>query len=185
MSWIHTISNEDATGALKKSYDMAMDQRGKLSNIMQVQSLYPRAMQAHLDLYMAVMFADSGLSREDRELLALVVSAANGCSYCVRHHAEALGHYWKDEGRVQRLIDDAASVTLSERQNCMVDYARTLTLHPSEMQESDVDRLRRQRLRDEDILAVNLIVSYFNFVNRIALGLGVEYTEDEATGYRY
>ncbi len=185
MSWIETVDDEDATGPLRESYDLAKDRRGKLSNIMRVQSLNPEAMQAHLDLYMSVMFGSSGLSRMERELIALAVSAANGCPYCVRHHAEALEHYWKETGRVQRFIDDPASVDLSERQRCMVEYARALTLQPSEMNEDAVTRMRGQGLSDGDILTVNLVVSYFNFVNRIALGLGVEFTETEAAGYRY
>lgn len=185
MSWIRTISKGEASGQLKKIYDMVEDKRGKLSHIMRVQSLHPEAMQAHLDLYMTIMFGQSGLSREERELIALVVSAATGCPYCIRHHAEALQHYWKDEGRVQQLIDDPASVDLSERHRRMADYARALTLQPDEMDEGYIDGLRKQDLSDEDILAINLIVSYFNFVNRIALGLGVSFTEDEATGYHY
>ncbi|MFO8133128.1 MAG: peroxidase-related enzyme [Thermoplasmatota archaeon] len=185
MSWIETIDDEDATGELKESYDRARDRRGKLSNIMRVQSLNPEALQAHLDLYMSVMFGPSGLSRMERELIALAVSAANGCPYCVRHHAEALQHYWDDEGRVQRFVDDPAAVDLSERRRCMVEYARALTLQPSEICEDAVTRMREQGLSDEDILTVNLVVSYFNFVNRIALGLGVEFTEEEASGYRY
>ncbi|MDQ3522084.1 MAG: carboxymuconolactone decarboxylase family protein, partial [Gemmatimonadota bacterium] len=63
-------------------------------------SLHPAAMQAHMDLYMAVMFQRSGISREERELIAVVVSAANRCAYCVSHHAAALNAYWKDQERV-------------------------------------------------------------------------------------
>lgn len=185
MSWIRTVSEEDATGKLKEMYEQVKDRRGKLSNIMQVQSLHPEAMEAHLDLYMAVMFSRSGLTREERELIALAVSAANGCPYCIRHHAEALQHYWNDEGKVQQLAEDPTSVDLPERQRSMVSYARMLTLEPDGTNERQVEGLRARGLSDEGILTVNLVVSYFTFVNRIALGLGVEYSEDEATGYRY
>ncbi len=185
MSWIRTVSEEDATGKLKEMYEQVKDRRGKLSNIMQVQSLHPAAMKAHLELYLAIMFDRSGLSREDRELIALAVSAANGCPYCIRHHAEALQHYWQDEGKVERFVDDPSEVELSKRQRCMVSYAGRLTRKPDEVNERHVEELRVQELSDEDILTVNLAVSYFNFVNRIALGLGVAYSEDEATGYHY
>lgn len=185
MSWIRTVNDGDATGRLKEIYDSVKKRRGKLSNIMRVQSLHPEAMEAHLNLYMAVMFGRSGLSREDRELIALVVSAANGCPYCIRHHAEALMHYWADEERVQQFVDNPGSVELSPLRRCMVDYARMLTLQPDRVNERTVEKLREQGQSDEDILTLALIVGYFNFVNRIALGLGVSVTENEAFGYQY
>jgi uncharacterized protein YciW len=66
-----------------------------------------------------------------------------------------------------------------------MDYSRKLTSAPSEIGSDDIDGLRKQGLTDRDILRLNLIVSYFNFVNRIALGLGVEFTPEEITGYKY
>ncbi len=56
---------------------------------------------------------------------------------------------------------------------------------PSEMREGDVDRLRKAGLIDEEILDVALIASYFGFVNRVASGLGVDFDEDEVSGYKY
>jgi len=184
MSWIRTVGDADATGDLKEIYEEVQKRRGKLSNIMRAQSLNPEALRAHLDLYMATMFGSSGLSRMEREMVALAVSLANGCPYCIRHHGEALRHYWNNE-QVERFIDDPGTVELSERQRHLVNHARMLTLHPDEVDSDDIERLRMQELTDESILALTLIVGYFNFVNRIALGLGVSFTENEASGYRY
>lgn len=61
----------------------------------------------------------------------------------------------------------------------------TLTRSPAQVTRTDIEQLRRAGFSDEEILSINLIVSYFNFVNRVALGLGVEFTEEEAQGYRY
>jgi uncharacterized peroxidase-related enzyme len=56
----------------------------------------PEAMNQHLDLYMTLLFGKSGLSRAERELIAVVVSAANECGYCISHHAVALKNYWNE-----------------------------------------------------------------------------------------
>ncbi|RLF26716.1 MAG: peroxidase [Thermoplasmata archaeon] len=83
------------------------------------------------------------------------------------------------------MIKDYRSVELPERLKAMISYAFELTKTPWEMKEEDVFSLKNTGFSDADILAINLIISYFNFVNRIALGLGVEFTGDEVTGYRY
>lgn len=183
--WIRTVEEEDAGEPLARVYERIRRDRGKLSNIMRVQSLHPTAMQAHMDLYMAIMFGRSGLSREERELIAVVVSAANGCAYCVSHHAAALRTYWKDEARVRQAAEDHRVLDLPPRLRVMVGYAETLTRTPGAVAERHVEAMRDQGLSDDDILRVNLVVSYFNFVNRIALGLGVGHSEEEVGGYRY
>ncbi|MDD5779220.1 MAG: peroxidase-related enzyme [Candidatus Thermoplasmatota archaeon] len=185
MAWIRTIGDEEATGHVKSLYQKIVGQRGKLSNIMRVHSLCPEALAAHLELYQVLMFESDTLTREEREAIAVVVSAANGCQYCLRHHAAALRHYWKDEKRVKQLGQDRGSLELSSRLRAMLDYAEKVTLTPHRMQRGDVERLRAAGLEDGDILTVSLVAGYFNFVNRIALGLGVEWTPDEVDGYRY
>lgn len=186
MPWIETIDETNATGQLKDVYDEIANARGKLSNIMRVHSLRPRAMQAHMDLYLQLLFCRSGLTRAERELIAVVVSAANDCEYCVRHHGEALRAYWRDDARVEAVIDDyRTSGDMTPRRMAVLDYAVKLTTEPTAATEADVRRLRENGLSDLDILDVNLITSYFNFVNRIANGLGVDVTEDEASGFRY
>ncbi len=185
MAWIEVVGQEAAGEELRQVYEQLKKNRGKVANILAVHSLNPKAMAAHMDLYMAIMFGRSGLSREEREVVAVVVSAANGCDYCISHHAEALHHYWQDRDRLQKIIDDPQSESLAPRARALVAYALKLTEKPWEVVEDDVEGLRRQGLNDEDILAVNLVASYFNFVNRVALGLGVESTPEETTGYKY
>jgi uncharacterized peroxidase-related enzyme len=185
MPWIHTVAEPDAGEELSRVYSRVKKERGKLSNIMQVHSLQPKAMEAHMDLYRAVMFGRSGLSREEREMIAVVVSAANQCEYCVRHHAAALDAYWRDKARVEQFAADFRGMGLSDRLHSILEYADTLTRAPDSVTESHVQAMREQGLADEEVLAVTLIVAYFNFVNRIAQGLGVEATAEEVQGYRY
>lgn len=186
MPWIEFTGESDATGELKEVYDSIVRSRGKLSNIMRAHSLHPGAMRAHMDLYLQLLFSRSGLSRAERELLAVVVSATNGCEYCVRHHSEALNAYWKSDERVGAVIRDyRTSEDIDPRRLAILDYAVRLTKEPASVTEDDIRRLREAGLSDRDILDVNLITCYFNFVNRIAEGLGVEFSEEEARGYRY
>jgi len=185
MAWIRIVDDAEATGQLKEIYDQIRGKRGKVANIIKVQSLNPEAMKAHMDLYYCLMFGKSGLTRPERELIAVVVSAANRCIYCVNHHAEALNHYWSDEEKLQRLVKDVDFTDLPERSRRVLLYAVKLTLTPSDMDATDIDTLRQHGFKDRDILDINLIVSYFNFANRIATGLGVDVTPEEVQGYKY
>jgi uncharacterized peroxidase-related enzyme len=183
MSWIDEIEVSDADGKLAAMYAELVKKRGKVSNILKVHSLNPDAMEGHLDLYMTLMFGKSGLSRLEREAIAVVVSAANDCAYCVNHHAEALRRYIKDDETLEMLSTADGLETLEPRLSNIVRHAEKLTSAPGAMTESDLGELRAVDLSDRDILDLTLIVSYFNFVNRIAVGLGVDFSADEMSGY--
>lgn len=185
MAWIKVIEESEGEGVLREIYQDIREKRGKISNILKVHSLNPEAMKAHLELYVALMFENSSLTRVEREMLGVVVSSANRCEYCVRHHGVALNHFWKDEGRVAQLAEDHHGLDLEERHQRMLEYAIKLTKSPREVRKEDVERLREHGFKDEDILNINLITSYFNFVNRIVLGLGVTFKEEEISGYQY
>ncbi|HYH81368.1 MAG TPA: peroxidase-related enzyme [Longimicrobium sp.] len=186
MAWIRTVEPEAAGDELRAVYDRITGERGKLAAIMQVQSLRPRAITAHLELYQAAMFASGGVSRAERELIAVVVSATNGCRYCVSHHAAALMAYWNDETRVQQASENWRGLDgLPARERSMLDYAEALTRQPATVGLERVVAMRDAGLSDDDVLSVNLVVAYYNFVNRIAEGLGVELDPEEVGGYRY
>lgn len=184
MSWIDELDVDDAEGKLEAIYAELLKKRGKVSNILKVHSLNPEAMANHLDLYMTVMFGASGLSRAEREAVAVVVSATNECAYCVNHHAEALRRYIKDEETLELLMSADGLETLEPRLSNIVRHAEKLTSAPSAMTEIDLGELRAVGLTDNDILDLTLVVGYFNFVNRIALGLGVSFSTEELGGYK-
>ena len=184
MSWIDEVDVADADGQLESIYAELIAKRGKVSNILKVHSLNPEAMQNHLDLYMTIMFGKSGLTRAEREAIAVVVSANNDCAYCVNHHAEALRRYIKDDETLEMLMAADGLETLEPRLSNIVRHAEKLTSAPSAMTESDLGELRAVGLSDKDILDLSLVTAYFNFVNRIALGLGVAFTPEEMTGYK-
>ena len=184
MPWISVIDERKATGKLKEIYEELKEKRGKVGNILKVHSLNPQAMKDHADLYVTLMFGKSELTREERELVAVAVSTTNRCEYCINHHAEALNHYWKDKERIKKLIQDFKSLDLPLRIIKMFEYAIKLTKTPNSVNENDITALHECGFSDEEILNINLITSYFNFVNRIALGLGVEFTPAEVHGYK-
>lgn len=183
MSWIEEIEESAAGGDLAEIYADLIEKRGKVANILKVHSLNPTAMSNHVDLYMTLMFGESGLSRAEREAIAVVVSATNECAYCVKHHAEALSQFI--HGDVLNILVEADGLeTLEPRLSNIVRYAEKLTSAPGAMTEIDLGELRAVGLDDKDILDVTLIVGYFNFVNRIAVGLGVTYSDEEVAGYK-
>lgn len=93
MAFIKVIDHNEAEGELKIIYDDLVSKRGKLTEVHKIQSLNPESIIKHMDLYMTIMYNKSPLSRSQREMIAVVVSVANGCEYCQTHHAQALNHY--------------------------------------------------------------------------------------------
>lgn len=185
MAWIDVVNESEADERLRAVYEQIAKSRGKVANILKIQSLRPEAMEGHINLYRSIMFAPSNISRAEREMIAVAVSSANHCTYCVNHHAEALRHYWREPGRVDALIETGDAQDLAPRARAMLRYAIKLTREPAAMSASDVESLREAGLSDTDILDIAQVVAYFNFVNRMAVGLGVQFSENELKGYEY
>jgi len=81
MAWIKTIDPDDAEGPLKDLYGRAFKRAGRLWHILRLQSGNAEVLKASTDLYLAIMYGRSPLSRGQREMLAVVVSRTNGCHY--------------------------------------------------------------------------------------------------------
>lgn len=81
MSWIKVIDEPQADEKLKRAYDEVRAGRGVVANILEVHSLHPEVMTAHLTLYRELMFGRSELSRAEREIIAVAVSVVNHCHY--------------------------------------------------------------------------------------------------------
>ena len=185
MAWIQVVQEEQAQGRLREFYDKVVEYRGKVANIFKVHSLNPDAMKAHLDLYLTIMYGKSGLSRAQREMIAVVVSAVNECEYCIVHHSAALSRYVKDKSFVKQLSIDHTKAPLGHKDRAMLEYAVKLTKKLTDVEEEDVQSLRSAGFADEEILSITLVVSYFNFVNRIVEGLGVKLEQEGGVGYKY
>ena len=185
MAKIKVIQYQEAEGRLREIYDELIKKRGKLAEVHKIQSLRPESIVKHMDLYLEIMFSKSDLTRAEREMMAVVVSSANQCAYCQIHHAEALINYWKDEKKVRQLSQDYTKLNLNKLDILLCDFAKELTIRPGEPEKDIISKLKGEGMSDEALLDATLVISYFNFVNRIVLALQAEYTEEESTGYKY
>ncbi len=186
MARIEVIEYEESSGRLKEIYSDLIDKRGKLAEVHTIQSLRPESIVKHIDLYLEIMFTKSELSRAEREMMAVVVSKANGCEYCQIHHGEALKFYWKDNQKLALLRKDYKQAGLTYKELQLCEFAESLTLHPGLSEKNDpTKKLRKAGLGDSAILDASLVVSYFNFVNRIVLSLDVDLEADSGAGYKY
>lgn len=186
MSRKSIIQPWEATGRLKDIYDQLEEQRGQIAEVHKIQSLRPESIVKHMELYMEIMFSKSELSRAQREMIAVVVSVTNNCSYCATHHGSALQHYWKDVEKLRKLKADFREVDISEHEKALCKYAKEVTLRPQNLEEIDPTvALKEMGFSNTAILDATLVVAYFNFVNRMVLSLGVEIEQDEGKNYKY
>lgn len=186
MPSIKVIEANHASGELHEIYQEILLTRGKLANVHKIQSLNPATIRSHMQLYMDIMFSKSPLKRPTRELIAVIVSRTNGCFYCMRHHGEALLSYWKDEQKLQDLLSGMEAELLSDSELLLSRLAILMTQHPDSEKVLEINEsLKNLGFSDRAILDAHLVIAYFNFVNRIVLGLDVELELDEGKGYNY
>ena len=82
IAWIDTVPEQAASGEVKRAYERSGDAKsGKVDHIMKIHSLHPASLIDHLHLYKTLMFGDSPLTRVQREMIGVVVSAINRCEY--------------------------------------------------------------------------------------------------------
>lgn len=182
-AWIRIVEPEEAEGDLKAAYDATLSKRGALAAVHKIHSLHPETLTAHMALYMELLFGQSPLTRREREAIAVAVSRTNGCAYCVAHHSEALSRYEKSP-ELLAAVREGRWHALDARASRLCLYAERLTRDPASVRQSEIESLRGTGLDDRAILDAAQIAAYFNFVNRLVLGLGVG-LEAEREGYRY
>jgi uncharacterized peroxidase-related enzyme len=115
----------------------------------------------------------SRLRAEDRELIAVVSSAINECSYCVFNHTHSLGHAIGDRIRAQRIARDHHHVHLTEREEALADIAEKLSRKGTSVGETDFQRLRRVGFDEQAILEVLEISAFFAYANRLTAALSI------------
>lgn len=124
MAFIKVIEYKESTGELRRIYDHLIATRGKLADVHKIQSLNPPTVLSHMNLYKDIMFGSSPLKRYQREMIAVVVSVANQCEYCIKHHKEALLHFWKSERRVNALLQMSTEAELSPEEHSLCTYVQ-------------------------------------------------------------
>ena len=186
MSWIKEIPYDQATGQLKKIYDRVKGPNNNIDNVLSIHSLRPHSLIGHMGLYKNVLHnSNNTLPKWYLETLGVYVSSLNRCSYCVDHHAEGLKRLLQDDHKFQEiktcLLNDDVEAHFKYQFLAGLAYAKKLTLAHHTITESDIHVLRDQNLTDGEILEINQVVSYFNYVNRTVVGLGVN-TEGDIIG---
>lgn len=185
MAWVRVINPEEATGELRGVYEDVGRRRGTIANVYRAGSLNAEALRAHLDLYMALLYRKGGLTRAQRETIGVLVSSLNSCDYCVTHHSEALSRYEHSRSVEEISKGNLRAFPEGSKERAMLEYCVKLTERPATMGKEDVDDLRDVGFDDPEIVDINLIASYFNFVNRVVSGLGVELEQPEERTYKY
>ena len=174
MAFIKLINIEKSKGLLKKEYEMGMRRAGRIWNVLTIQSQTPEILRDSMRLYNSTMFGNSNVPRFDRELLAVVTSISNECEYWIRAHLFDLRSETKD----QKLVDDIAAnwkeSGLTEQQKAICYFAEKLTLNPGKIDNSDVQKIKEFGYGDKEVSEIVQIISYFNYINRVADGLGLE-----------
>jgi uncharacterized peroxidase-related enzyme len=186
MSWIDSVSKRQAQRRLRELYQRVAGPGGNVDNVLQVHSLRPHTLEGHMALYKAVLHhSGNKLPKWLLETIGAYVSLLNGCTYCVEHHFAGLGRLLKDNDRLRRIRRALETGIFEEvfdhREQTILHYARQLTLSPREVRETSIQKMRAAGLDDGEILEVNQVASYFAYVNRTVLGLGVT-TEGDVLG---
>jgi uncharacterized peroxidase-related enzyme len=120
-----------------------------------------------------LMAPSEGLSQAEREMVAVVVSAANDCLYCMTSHGYAVRVLLGDPVTAERITLDYRRAGLDARPLAMLDYAVKITRCPAECALEDVERLRKQGFGDTDIWDIAEIAAMYNYTNRLASATGM------------
>jgi uncharacterized peroxidase-related enzyme len=172
ITWLRVPVDGELPPEVLELHEAPLEKLGFVPNVLRVYALRPSHLLRWNDHYEELMKGDSGLSRAEREMIAVVVSVANRCRYCIAAHSAALRKLTKDAELADAIAADHASAPVEPRVRAMLDYAVKLTLRPAEMAEADVDALRVAGWTDEDVMDIAEVTGMFNLTNRMASGLG-------------
>jgi uncharacterized peroxidase-related enzyme len=150
----------------------SLEKLGFVPNVLRLFALRPAHLLAWSAHHDELMKGDSGLSKAEREMIAVVVSVANDCRYCIAAHSAALRKLTKDPALADQVAAGHGAAAIPERTKTALDYAVKLTRDPASMTEADVRRLRDAGWTDEDVMDIAEVAGMFNMTNRMASGLG-------------
>ena len=163
---------------LQKYMDICEEKLGHIPNVIKVFSLRPEKLRTFIAKYNEMMLSDeSGLSRLEREMIAVVVSCVNRCVYCVTSHSQAVREFSGDPVLGDILMVNYREANLTPRQRAILDHAWKMTSAPGETGEADRQALADAGLSPEEIFDVTDVIAYFNYTNRMAHGLGMQPNE--------
>jgi len=176
VSWIRSIAPEQASPELAAIYQRlaARSSRGVVGNFWRALGSDPATLETVFAQVRALVDAPAPLTAAQVELIVVVVSATNGCGYCVSHHGPDLAAALGDEALARAVARDYREANLSARDRVLLDYAVALTCEPAERTQDDVERVREYGFDDATLLRATALAALYNQVNRLMTALGVE-----------
>jgi uncharacterized peroxidase-related enzyme len=144
------------------------DKLGIVPNVLRAYAFDTAKLDAFAAMYNDLMLAPSGLSKLEREMIAVVVSSVNRCFYCLTAHGQAVRALSGDPALGEHLVMNWRTAPLEPRQRAMLAFAEKVTVESAKVDEADREALRAQGLTERDIWDVAAVAAFFNMTNRLA-----------------
>jgi uncharacterized peroxidase-related enzyme len=154
-------------------FDLCAEKLGLVPNVLRAHAFDIAKLEAFSAFYNEVMLAPSGLSKLDREMIAVVVSARNRCHYCLVAHGQAVRALSGDPALGETLVTNWRVADLEPRVRAILEFAEKVTDSSSRIGEGDRAALREAGLSDRDIWDVASVAGFFNMTNRVASATGM------------
>ena len=162
------LKPEELTPEIAAYFAKCEEKLGFVPNVLKAYAFAMPKLSAFVAMYNDLMLAPSGLSKLEREMIAVAVSAHNRCYYCLVAHGAAVRQLSGDPPLGELMIMNYRAARLSGRERAMLDFAVKLTGEPWLMEEEDRARLRRAGFSDRDIWDIASVAGFFNMTNRVA-----------------
>ncbi len=154
--------------ATKKYFEVCEEKLGLVPNVLRAYAFDIEKFNSFTGLYNDLMLGESGLSKLEREMIAVVVSSINRCYYCLVAHGAAVRELSGSPELGEQLIMNYRVADLDLRQRAMLDFAVKLTEASHRVEEADRDALRAAGFSERDIWDVAAVAGFFNMTNRVA-----------------
>jgi uncharacterized peroxidase-related enzyme len=178
-AWFFSVPDEaELPERLQGLFAKARETIGFVPNVFRSYSYRPERLSAWFAHYKQLHEPSEHLDAADREMIAVVVSAYNRCTYCIVAHGHALSEALGDRVLADYIATNWRHAGLDERRTAICEYAEKLTARPHEASEADLQRLRAVGLSDHEVWDVAEIAAMYNFTNRMALALGQQPNEE-------
>lgn len=162
----------------QKYFDVCQEKLGMIPNVLQAYAFDIDKLNAFVGLYNDVMLADSGLTKLDREMIAVVVSSINKCFYCLTAHGAAVRQLSGDPKLGEMLVMNWRVAPLDARQKAMLEFSELMTVASATIEEKHRDALRQVGFTDRDIWDIAATAGFFNMSNRVASATDMRPNDD-------
>jgi uncharacterized peroxidase-related enzyme len=159
---------------IQKYFDICDEKLGLIPNVLKAYAFDMAKLRPFMDMYNEVMLDDSGLSKLEREMIAVVVSSINRCWYCQVAHGAAVRQLSGDPQLGEAMVMNWRVADLDARQTAMLTFAEKVTKASSETSEADRQALRDAGFSDRDIWDIAATVGFFSMSNRMASAVGMK-----------